>query len=114
MIFIRSLLLLLSEVLGLNLLHSSEFLDLVLELFLGLSVDFGFGFLNESLLDESVFRLELHQGILGVVDESLGLALITSELSLKMHNDDLLDIDSEFLGDLLLHLFYAGGGASLV
>lgn len=114
MIFIRILLLLFSEVSGLDFFHSSEFSDFVLQLFFGFSVDFSFWFLDKSLLDESVFWLEFHQGVSGVVDESLGLAFVTSELSLQMHNNDLFGIDSEFLSNLLLNLFCGRGGTSLV
>lgn len=58
--------------------------------------------------------LELHQRVLGVVDEDNSLALVSSELSFEGHDNDVLGGHSESLGDLLLKLGFLRGGRSFV
>ena len=93
------LLFFLSEVSGLNLLFSSEFSDFVFQFLFGFSVGGDFRLGNESLLDESVLWLELHHRVFVRVDESLGTALVSTKLSAHVHNDYMLGIDLELLGD---------------
>lgn len=108
------LLFFLSEVSGLDLFLSSQFSDFVLEFLFGFSVGDNLWLGNETLLDESVLWLELHHRILVGVDETLGSALVASELSGHVHNDYMIGIDFEFLSKLGLDGFLIRGSTSFM
>lgn len=108
------LLFFLSEVSGLDLFLSSQFSDFVLEFFFGFSVGDNLWLGNETLLDESVLWLELHHRVLVGVDETLGSALVASELSGHVHNDYMIGIDFEFLSKLGLNGFLIRGSTSFM
>lgn len=66
------------------------------------------------MLDESILGLELHHRVLVGVDESLSSAFVTSELSGHVHNDYLIDVGLELLGNGGLDDFLAWGSSSFV
>jgi hypothetical protein len=69
---------------------SSKFLDLVFEVLFGLSVSDDFRFLEDSLLNESVFWLEFSQRVFGSIDESESSGFVSTELGSQSKDDDLL------------------------
>jgi hypothetical protein len=88
--------------LGSSLVFTSELLDLVLEVLLGLSVGYDLWFLNDALLDESVLWLKLSERVFGSIDESEGSGFVSTEFSSQTKDDYLVQGSIELLGDLLL------------
>lgn len=93
------LLFFLSEISGFNHLFSSKFSDFVFQFLFGFSVGVDLWLSNKTLLNESVLWLELHHRVFVRVDESLSAALVSTKLSVHVHNDYMIGIDLELLGN---------------
>lgn len=91
---------------GSGLVLSSELLDLVLEVFLGLSGGGDLGLLDDSLLDESVLWFEFPQRVLGSVDESEGAGGVATEFGSQAEDDDLFQRGVVLFGDQLLQVLF--------
>jgi hypothetical protein len=85
-----------------SLVLTSQFLDLVLEVLLGLSVSDNLRLLNDTLFDESVLGLKLSKGVFGAVDKTKSSGSITTEFGSQSEDDNLFQRRVELLGDLLL------------
>lgn len=85
---------------------SSEFLDFVFEVLLGLPVGDYLWLLQNALLDQSVLWLELPEGVFGAVDQTEGRGLVSSEFGSHSEDDHLLQGGIEFLRDEFLQVLF--------
>lgn len=108
------LLFFLSEISGFNHLFSSKFSDFVFQFLFGFSVGVDLWLSNKTLLNESVLWLELHHRVFVRVDESLSAALVSTKLSAHVHNDYMIGIDLELLGNWSLNNFLIWGSISFM
>lgn len=80
-----------------SLVLTSELLNLVLEVFSGLSVTDDLWFFNDTLLDKSVLWLKLSERVFRTVDETEGSGLVSTEFGSESKDDYLFQRRIELL-----------------